>query len=188
LHTDSSSFKNVQINLHRKSTMKIAHYNVFNLPTLKGMSKTTYKYGKKLTSLLWEKKIPIWIFNLQIWWDIMGLCSHGITSNLISKGCETREPSAYALIELETEDHFSPTMIGLVKYQCTSCLYCHTFEQALSHHSRQMIIPQCTSKFPNHGILWWVAENALNFLLSRTESFANCNTLLQICRCSANLN
>jgi hypothetical protein len=29
----------------------------------------------------------------------MALCSHGITW----KGCETREPSAYALIELETE-------------------------------------------------------------------------------------
>ncbi len=103
MHTDSNSFKNVQINLHRKSTMKIACCNVFNLPTLKGTSKTTYKYAKKLRLLLWEKKIPIWIFNLQIWWDIVALCIHGITSNLISKGCETREPSAYALIELETE-------------------------------------------------------------------------------------
>ncbi len=62
--------------------------------------------------------------------DMASLCSHGITSNLISKGCETREPSAYALIELETEDHFSPTMIGLVKYQCTSSSQCHHFELA----------------------------------------------------------
>jgi hypothetical protein len=153
-------------------------------PLWKGCQKLLTSMQKKLRSLLWEKKIPIWIFNLQIWWDIMALCSHGITS----KGCETREPSAYALIELETELISLQQWLDFVKYQCTSCLYCHPFEQVLSHHSRQMIIPQCPSKFPNHGILWWVAENALNFLLSRTESFANCNTLLQICCCSANLN
>jgi hypothetical protein len=64
--------------------------------------------------------------------------------------------------------HFSPTMIGLVKYQCTSssqlpslwaCKPCHIIPDNWLFHTHQ--------KFPDPIGIWWVPENSLNILLSR---------------------
>jgi hypothetical protein len=64
--------------------------------------------------------------------------------------------------------HFSPTMIGLVKHQCTSlsqlpslwaCKPCHIVPDNWLFHTHQ--------NFRDHIGIWW--ENTLNILLSRPE-------------------
>ncbi len=67
--------------------------------------------------------------------------------------------------------HFSPTMIGLVKYQCTSssqlpplwaCKPCHIIPHNWLFHTHQ--------NFPDPiGICWVNPENTLKILLSRPE-------------------
>ncbi len=119
--------------------------------------------------------------------DMASLCSHGITSNLMSKRYG-REPSTCAVREPESELISLQQWLDLSNINAQARLSAITLSlQALSYHSRQLIIPH-PSKFSRPYWHMMSSRKHLKHLAFKTWiSVANYNTRLQICSCSTKL-